>query len=101
MTLEESQDRTSFSRLSSKLSLFFRWLRMNSAIGLLLFPSWLRLNVPSLFSFLHHSKEGPLHWLPKGAHTGVHSNVTGLAAQHALHEKSIRSEELGMDKALT
>ena len=74
---------------------------MNSAIGLLLFPSWLRLNVPSLFSFLHHSKEESLHWLPNGADTGVHSNVMGLAAQHALHKELIRSEELGMDRALT
>ena len=46
---------TSLSRLSSKLSLFLRWLRMNSAMGLLLLPSWLRSNVPSLFSFLHSS----------------------------------------------
>ena len=28
---------------------------MNSAMGLLLLPSWLRSKVPSLFSFLHSS----------------------------------------------
>lgn len=49
----QSKCRTSFSKLSSKLSLFLRWLRMNSAMGLLLLPSWLRLKVPSLFSFLY------------------------------------------------
>lgn len=53
--------RTSLSRLSSKLSLFLRWLRMNSAMGFffpLLLPSWARLNVPSLFSFLQHHTPG-------------------------------------------
>ncbi len=30
---------------------------MNSAMGLLLLPSWLRLNVPSLFNFLHSAKD--------------------------------------------
>ena len=54
----KGERRTSFSKLSSKLSLFLRWLRMNSAMGLLLLPSWLRLKVPSLFSFLHKGSPG-------------------------------------------
>ena len=76
---------TSLSRLSSKLSLFLRALRMNSAMGLLLLPSWLRLKVPSLFSFLHacvsfsiychclcYSKDGHNKSLWGSAHDGWH-----------------------------
>lgn len=58
---------TSLSRLSSKLSLFLRALRMNSAMGLLLLPSWLRLKVPSLFSFLRTNAGSQVRMIHKAA----------------------------------